>query len=79
MKLYIAHVGFYDDQIGMYELHSNFFVVAEDIQSAKKKIREKEIFITKKMLIDGLEIQVTKQENPCANLVFDYDAVKNLV
>ena len=39
MKLFLIHVGFYDPEIikGLYEQHSNYFVVAEDIKEAKKK------------------------------------------
>lgn len=88
MKLYIAHVGFYDDVIGMYELHSNIFVVAESIQSAKEKVKNKDIFISKKMHIDaiqelinidGYEIKVVINDCVSDNQVFDYDAIKKLI
>lgn len=87
MKLYIAHVGFYDNEIGIYELHSNLFVVAEDIQTAKQKIKSKDIFIAKKMHIDGIQeilnidgydICVTKKSASSVNQVFGYDAIKSL-
>jgi len=87
MKLYIAHVGFYDDVIGMYELHSNIFVVAEDIQTAKEKVKKNDIFISKKMHIDaiqelhnidGYEIRVVKNDCVSDNQIFDYDAIKRL-
>ena len=39
MNLYMIHVGFYDPDImdGLYEQHTNYFVVAEDIKDAKQK------------------------------------------
>ena len=39
MKLFLIHVGFYDPEImeGLYEQHSNYFVVAQNIKEAKKK------------------------------------------
>ena len=57
MKLFLIHVGFYDPDImeGLYEQHSNYFVVAENIKEAKKKAREKSIFKRKKMHIDGIQ------------------------
>lgn len=55
MKLYIAHVGFYDDEIGIYELHSNLLIAATDIKSARDIIKSKEVYIKKKMHIDGIE------------------------
>ena len=40
MKLFLIHVGFYDPDImdGLYEQHSNYFVVAEDIKDAKQSL-----------------------------------------
>tara|TARA_B100000315_G_C14093628_1_gene370370 strand:- start:64 stop:189 length:126 start_codon:yes stop_codon:yes gene_type:complete len=39
MKLFLIHVGFYDPEMigGLYEQHSNYFVVAQNITEAKKK------------------------------------------
>ena len=39
MKLFLIHVGIYDPEImgGLYEQHSNYFVVAKNIKEAKKK------------------------------------------
>ena len=39
MKLFLIHVGFYDREImeGLYEQHSNYFVVAKNIKEAHKK------------------------------------------
>lgn len=55
MKLYLVHVGFYDPEIGIYELHSNFLTVATDAKHAKEQIKNKKIFIDKKMHIDGIQ------------------------
>ena len=40
MKLFMVHVGFYDDEVGegIYESHINIFVAAGNPKSAKKKI-----------------------------------------
>ena len=39
MKLYLVHAGFYNPEImgGLYEQHTNYFVVAKNITAAKKK------------------------------------------
>ncbi len=54
-KLYIVHVGFYDDEIGIYELHSNFLVAAIDIHEVKTIVKNKDIFQRKKMHIDAVQ------------------------
>ena len=43
MKLFLIHVGFYDPYIieGLYEQHSNYFVVAENKELALQKAKEK--------------------------------------
>lgn len=88
MRLYMAHVGFYDNKIGIYEIHSNIFVVAKDIQSAKHIIKNKEIFIDKNMHIDGIEEVVSvdgydivvseNKSNLYQNKTFDYIEVQSL-
>ncbi len=56
MKLYLAHCGYYDNTgYGIYESHTNFFVVAEDEKKAKAKAKNLPAFIDKKMHIDGLQ------------------------
>ena len=42
MKLFMVHVGFYDDEVGegIYESHINIFVAAGNPKSAKKKTHE---------------------------------------
>ena len=44
MKLYQIHTGFYDPKDasgGFYEGHTNFFVCADDVSSARKKVKLK--------------------------------------
>lgn len=88
MNLYMAHVGFYEQDLGIYELHSNLFVVANNMQEAKEKIKQKEIFLTKKMHIDGLleissvdgyGIILKKSECATSNNTLSYDDVKSLM
>lgn len=88
MNLYMAHVGFYEKDFGIYELHSNLFVAASNMQEAKEKIKQKDIFITKKMHIDGLleiihvdgyEIILKKSECTTNNSALSHDDVKTLM
>ena len=59
MKLFIVHAGYYDSEIGIYELHTNFLVAAANVSDVKKAIEEKEIFRKKNMHIDAVqEIEV---------------------
>ena len=53
MKLFLIHVGFYDPEImeGLYEQHSNYFVVAQNIKEAKKKARLNLIYKRKKCIL----------------------------
>lgn len=87
MKLYLAHVGFYDPQLGIYELHTNFLVAAEDAKAAKEAVKNKEIFIQKKMHIDGMQeikqvdgysIKLEKSEVTETNATMGYDSIKAL-
>lgn len=57
MNLFLIHCGFYDEEIsdGIYEFHVNIPVVAEDVESAKKKVRTIPHFMSKKMHIDGVQ------------------------
>ena len=54
MNLYMVHVGFYDPSIGegLYEVHMNFFTVAEDPKKAKDNILNLKEFRDKKMHIE---------------------------
>ena len=89
MKLFLIHVGFYDPDImeGLYEQHSNYFVVAENIKEAKNKARGKPIYKRKKMHIDGIQelniidgfrinLVSDKSENDVA--IYSYNTVKKL-
>ena len=57
MKLFLAHCGFYSLDVGdgIYESHTNFFIVAEDFDDAKSKVKEMSVFKEKKMHVDGLQ------------------------
>ena len=89
MKLFLIHVGFYDPDIneGLYEQHSNYFVVAENIKEAKTKARQKTIFKRKKMHIDGIQeiniidgFRIKLESAECNNDIinYNYDMVKEL-
>lgn len=61
MKLYLVHCGFYDADLfdAVYESHVNFFVVAENFESARVQAKEHPEYKRKRMHVDGLqEIQV---------------------
>jgi hypothetical protein len=55
MKLFLIHVGYYDSEVGMYELHSQFLVAAATAAEAKASTMAKEVFKAKKMHIDGIQ------------------------
>lgn len=57
MKLYLVHCGFYDEEIsnGLYESHTNVFVVAEDPVAARAKAKLRPEFKSKRMHVDGLQ------------------------
>ena len=57
MRLFLVHVGFYDENVsgGFYESHTNYFVVAEDVKDAKSKAKEIPEYKEKKMHIDGIK------------------------
>jgi hypothetical protein len=87
MKLFIVHVGFYDQDIGIYELHSNLLVVASDARDAKEIVKNKPVFINKKMHIDaiqeiqnvdGYDIKLEAKSAADANLTLDFSAVNSL-
>ncbi len=56
-KLYLVHVGFYDEAVGygVYESHANFFVLAESPQEAKRLVKAKPLYAEKKMHTDGVQ------------------------
>ena len=89
MKLYLIHTGFYDPNImdGLYEHHTNYFVVAENVTSAKKQARQNPIYKKKKMHIDGIQelnnidgyrINLTWDDSSEDTVNYGYDVVKTL-
>ena len=87
MKLFIVHVGFYDPEVGIYELHSNLLVVAPDPRAAKEIVKSKPLFVNKKMHIDGIQeiqhvdgydIKLEANAGATTNSALDYTAVNNL-
>lgn len=56
-KLFLVHLGYYDEiSNGVYECHTNLFIVASDFDEAKVKVKQIEIVKQKKMHIDGLQL-----------------------
>ena len=89
MKLYLIHVGFYDTEImdGLYEQHSNYFVVAENVKDAKKKARKNSTYKKKKMHIDGIQelniidgysIKLVASNSTDNSVIYGYDEIKTL-
>ncbi len=87
MKLFIIHVGYYDYEVGMYELHSQFLICAQTASEAKAKVVQKEIFVKKKMHIDGIQeitqvdgyqLNFTATNNQVENKVYSYNEIKQL-
>src|SRR5688572_8940643 len=82
MKLFIVHAGYYDNEIGIYELHTNFIVVAANVGEVKKVIMEKEIFRKKNMhidavqeinVVDGYRVELIEDQTKITKLVsYDY-------
>ena len=89
MKLFMIHVGFYDPAMGegIYEFHTNYFVVATDPKSAKKELMSRDEFKSKQMHIDGIkeinqvdgyDISLNKSNHTNENQTFNYDKSKTL-
>ena len=89
MKLFMIHVGFYDPALGegIYEFHTNYFVVASDTKSAKKELMSRDEFKSKQMHIDGIkeinqvdgyDISLNKSNHTNENQTFNYDKSKIL-
>ena len=89
MKLYLIHVGFYDTEImdALYEQHSNYFVVAENVKDAKKKARQNSTYKKKKMhidgiqelnIIDGYQIKLVDIDSTDNSVIYGYDEIKTL-
>ena len=56
-KLYLVHCGFYDGTLaeGIYESHTNFFIVASSFEGARSRVKEVEAFKARKMHVDGVQ------------------------
>lgn len=88
MKLFIVHAGYYDSEIGIYELHTNFVIAAPDVSEVKKIIKQKDIFKKKNMHIDAVqEVEVVDgyrvtlvedQPNHTKLTSYDYTQMKQL-
>lgn len=61
MPLYLIHCGFYDPELsdGLYESHTNFYLVADNADEARAKAKTNPTFRDRKMHIDGLQEIVT--------------------
>lgn len=81
MKLYLVHVGFYNDTwgSGIFENHTNFFVVAEDIKAAKDQVKAKSEVQKYRMHIDGIvelqqidgyKIELSKSDSADTRLIY---------
>ena len=54
-QLYMIHCGFYFDD-KLYEAHTNIFVAAASRNEAKKKVKLRDDFKSKKMHIDSIQL-----------------------
>lgn len=56
MRLYLVHCGYYDEAVsaGIYESHTNLFVVAESAEAARHRAKSAAIFRDRKMHVDGV-------------------------
>lgn len=58
MHLYLIHCGFYDDATshgGVFESHTNFFLVAGSPEAARQKAKASDFFKTRRMHVDGVQ------------------------
>ena len=89
MKLFLIHVGFYDCEImqSLYEQHSNYFIVANNIKDAIKKAKQKPIFKKKKMHIDGIHeinsidgfcVKLIPQDMQNDSVIYNYKDIKKM-
>ncbi len=80
-KLYLVHVGFYDEEthFGVYESHTNFFVAASSPQEAKTIVKSMPVYAMKKMHTDGVQ-EIEAVQGYRINLAHDSSLEsKNLV
>ena len=89
MKLFLIHTGFYDPEImeGLFEQHTNYFVVADTVNAAKKKAKQNSLYKKKKMhidsiqelnIVDGYHIKLVKNNSTDDMVSYGYDKVQNL-
>lgn len=91
MKLYMIHAGFYDKNVsdGFHESHTNYFVAAESLSSAKKRAHQIPEFRKMKMHIDGImeisqadgyDIRLERSDNPDNENIqtYGYDEIRDL-
>ena len=89
MKLYLVHAGYYNPKImgGLYEQHTNYFVVAKNVKDAKKMARKNIAFKKNKMHIDGIQelngvdgyrIKLVKEDLIDDMAIYGYEDVKNI-
>lgn len=56
-KLFLVHLGYYSDlSDGVYESHTNIFVVASDFEEARSKAKSLDIVKENRMHIDGMQL-----------------------
>ena len=90
MKLYLIHTGFYDPKImdGLYEQHTNFFLVGNNLKEVSKKVRGNVLFKKNKMHIDGIQelnvvegyrVKLEKDDLIDDTVIYSYDDVKNII
>jgi len=89
MKMYLIHAGYYNPEImgGLYEQHTNYFIVAKSVIDAKKRARQNSLFKKNKMHIDGIQeliaidgyrIKLIKDDLKDDMVTYSYDIVKNI-
>ena len=89
MKMYLVHAGYYNPDImgGLYEQHTNYFVVAKNLSNAKKKAQQNSAFKKNKMHIDGIQelnavdgyrIKLVKDDIIDDSIIYSYDIIKNI-
>ena len=89
MKLYLVHAGFYNPEImgGLYEQHTNYFVVAKNLKDAKNKAQLNLSFKKNKMHIDGIQelnavdgyqIKLVKDDLIDDMVIYNYDDIKKI-
>ncbi len=84
--MYLIHAGYYNPEImgGLYEQHTNYFIVAKSVIDAKKRARQNSLFKKNKMHIDGIQeliaidgyrIKLIKDDLKDDMVTYSYDIV----